>query len=150
MAGWNEWVPGANMTLSEVLDALKSASIGLDVKDKLYWSFFKIVQEAIKEGNANFDVEMAKGVYATLKDRLDAGDVLSDKALNEALMKIDDASGSVTMDNLDQAVKAAMTGGSVAVVGENAVGKINLTNDLRAIITDFEALMTTENESWAI
>lgn len=80
MAGWNEWVPGTNMTLSEVLDALKSASIGLDVKDKLYWSFFKVVQEAIKEGNANFDVEMAKGVYSTLKDRLDHVSNISDSS----------------------------------------------------------------------
>lgn len=93
MAGWNEWVPGTNMTLSEVLDALKSASIGLDVKDKLYWSFFKVVQEAIKEGNANFDVEMAKGVYNTLKDRLDAGDTdmrnISVDWINKNLGKLD-------------------------------------------------------------
>lgn len=93
MAGWNEWVTGANMTLSEVLDALKSASIGLDVKDKLYWSFFKVVQEAIKEGNSNFDVEMAKGVYNTLKDRLDASDAdmrnISVDWINKNLGKLD-------------------------------------------------------------
>ena len=93
MAGWNEWVPGTNMTLSEVLDALKSASIGLDVKDKLYWSFFKVVQEAVKEGNANFDVEMAKGHFKDLASRLDAGDTdmrnISVDWINKNLGKLD-------------------------------------------------------------
>lgn len=74
MAGWNEWIPGTNMTLSEVLDALKSARVGLDVKDKLYWSFYKMMELAIKEGNANFDVEMAKGHFKDLASRLDASD----------------------------------------------------------------------------
>lgn len=105
MAGWNEWVPGANMTLTEVLDALKSASIGLDVKDKLYWSFFKVVQEAIKEGNANFDVEMAKGVYNTLKDRLDAGDTAVTTGLtglNDSLKNFDVNWINKNLGKLDQ------------------------------------------------
>lgn len=74
MAGWNEWIPGKNMTLTEVLDALESARVGLDVKDKLYWSFYKIVELAIKEGNANFDVAKAAGTFKDLASRLDASD----------------------------------------------------------------------------
>lgn len=76
MANWNEWVTGANMTLSEVLDALKSATIGLDVKDKLFWSYYKIVELAIKEGNANFDVAKAAGAFKDLASRLDASDAM--------------------------------------------------------------------------
>lgn len=74
MTGWNSWVSGAEMTLSEVLEAFKSARLGLDVHDKFYWTALKIIELAIKEGNANFDVEMAKGEFKKLADRLDDSD----------------------------------------------------------------------------
>lgn len=116
MAGWNEWVPGTNMTLSEVLDALKSASIGLDVKDKLYWSFFKVVQEAIKEGNANFDVEMAKGRFKDLASRLDAGDEHVDDIIAEVKSQLGDLGATATFKgSATNAVILAKTG---IVVGD--------------------------------
>lgn len=68
------WVPGANMTFHQILEAFRTAIEGRDVKDKMYWTVKYMVDTFSKEGNANFDVEMAKGVFATLKDRLDAGD----------------------------------------------------------------------------
>lgn len=93
MASWNEWVPGTNMTLSEVLNSLNSARVGLDVKDKLYWSFYKIVELAIKEGNANFDVAKAAGAFKDLASRLDASDAdmrnLNVNWINKNLGKLD-------------------------------------------------------------
>ena len=149
MAGWNEWVPGTNMTLSEVLDALKSASIGLDVKDKLYWSFFKVVQEAIKEGNANFEVEMAKGVYNTLKDRLDAKDSdmrnISVDWINKNLGKLDQT--FMTDEFLQQ---MAGTTPINSVPADGSVTKSKLDIVLQTLINEWEALMTTENESWVV
>lgn len=72
-------------------------------------------------------------------------------SLNEQLAhKITNNSNVITMDHLSKAVKTAMTGGSVAVVGEGAVGMINLNADLKAIITDWQALMTDENEGWTV
>lgn len=93
MAGWNEWIPGRNMTLTEVLDALESARVGLDVKDKLYWSFYKMMELAIKEGNANFEVAKAAGAFKDLASRLDASDAdmrnISVNWINKNLGKLD-------------------------------------------------------------
>lgn len=139
MAGWNEWVPGANMTLSEVLDAFKSARVGLDVKDKLYWSFYKMVELAIKEGNANFDVEIAKGVYNTLKDRLDAGDAIVTESKNKIEQtqssltnglsgKVDkNGAGQISWAMADQNFRSQVLGNTPpAVVGVNSVSAENI------------------------
>ena len=64
--------------------------------------------------------------------------------------KITNGSSVITMDHLSQAVKTAMTGGSVAVVGEGAVGMINLNADLRTVINDWQALMTDQDELWEV
>ncbi|MDK0853232.1 GDSL-type esterase/lipase family protein [Clostridium perfringens] len=61
--------------------------------------------EKLKEGTENIELQYAK-------------------KLNEKL----DKDGIVTMANMGQDVKEAMTGGSVAIVGKNAVNTINLRN----------------------
>jgi len=136
--------------ISELVKFIREKGYGADTREAIAQALERVYYDAMKSGNADMELSMARKHFKDLASRLDAGDQVALNALNEANRKIDNSSGTVTMDNLSQAVKTAMTGGSVPVVGENAVGKINLTNDLRAIITDFEALMTTENEGWVI
>ena len=128
MAGWNEWIPGTNMTLTEVLDALKSARVGLDVKDKLYWSFYKIVELAIKEGNANFDVAKAAGAFKDLASRLDAGDAEDMKLFQSLATKLTKGAGEIEWGDISQEVKEDLVDGQVAVVGEKSVGAINVAD----------------------
>jgi len=76
-------------------------------------------------------------------------------ALTEALVKVNDFDARLAqtedkldkkvgdgvlaeMGDLSQEVKTAMTGGSVAVVGEGAVAKINLANDLKNKIEEID------------
>lgn len=149
MAGWNEWIPGTNMTLTEVLDALESARVGLDVKDKLYWSFYKIVELAIKEGNANFDVAKAAGTFKDLASRLDAGDAdlrnFNVDWINKNLGKLDQT--FMSEEFLQQ-----MAGNTPinAVPADGSITKVKLDSTLQALLNDWEALMASENESWVV
>ena len=65
--------------------------------------------------------------------------------------------GNVTLNDLTQEVKEALTGGSVAVVGVNAVGTENIKDNsitiqkLSFTIEDFFGdYLTVENEGWVI
>jgi hypothetical protein len=81
-------------------------------------------------GNSNTEIVDARGGKVVLKDRLDAVDAsLAEKAKQSDLdntnttlaSKLTKGLAQVTLADLSQEVKTSMTGGSVAVVGENAV-----------------------------
>ena len=136
--------------ISELVKFIREKGYGADTREAIAQALERVYHDALISGNANMEVSMARKNFKDLASRLDAGEQVALNALEEANRKIDDASGTVTMDNLTQEVKTAMTGGSVAVVGEGAVGLINLNNELSTIINDWQAVLTTENESWVV
>ncbi|HBI6990349.1 TPA: BppU family phage baseplate upper protein [Clostridium perfringens] len=77
---------------------------------------FHILSEAIKTANEYSE---------KLKEGTENIELQYVKKLNKKL----DKDGIVTMENMGQDVKEAMTGGSVAVVGVDAVDSINLKNN---------------------
>ena len=136
--------------ISELVKFIREKGYGSDTREAIAQALERVYYDAMKSGNADMELSMARKNFRDLAARLDAGEAIGAEALDEALRKIDDVSGSVTMDNLSQAVKTAMTGGSVAVVGEGAVGVINLNAELSTLISDWQAVLTTENESWVV
>lgn len=58
--------------------------------------------------------------------------------------------GNVTMADLTQEVKEALTGGSVPVVGEGAVGVVNLDATLKQFYEDFNGMMTEQDQIWSV
>ena len=114
--------------ISELAKFIREKGYGADTREAIAQALERVYHDAAMSGNANMEVSMARKNFKDLASRLDAGDQATLNALNEANRKIDNASGAVTMDNLTQEIKTAMTGGSVAVVGEGAVGSINVVN----------------------
>ena len=112
--------------ISELAQFIREKGYGADTREAIAQGLERVYHDAAMSGNANMEVSMARKNFTDLASRLDAGDQAILNVLNEARRKIDNASGTVTMDNLSQAVKEAMTGGAVAVVGNDMVGNENL------------------------
>ena len=112
--------------ISELAQFIREKGHGVDTREAIAQALERVYHDAAQSGNANMEVSMARKHFENLASRLDASDQAILNVLNEASRKIDNASGTVTMDNLSQAVKEAMTGGSVAVVGNDMVGNENL------------------------
>lgn len=115
----------------------------------------KSVQEqfnqVIIDGDSSVEAAQARvdasgQTNATLKARLDKEHNEVTAQLAQTVKKND----ILSMDNMGQDVKEAMSGGSVAVVGEGAVGVVNLNAELGMIVSNWKALMTNENESWVV
>ena len=62
------------MSIQDELNQIKSAVYGADVRDAIHDSIKKTYDDASANGNANMEVEMARGTEPTLNDRLDATD----------------------------------------------------------------------------
>lgn len=62
------------MSIQSYLDKIKSAIYGRDVRQAIYDAIKTTYDDASKDGNANMEVSMARGNYATLNDRLQAQD----------------------------------------------------------------------------
>lgn len=74
----------------------------------------------INAGNSNAEVAASRGNFDYLPKRLDNFDSSLEQKLNK--------DGIVTMANMGQDVKEAMTGGSVAVVGKNTILTENIVD----------------------
>src|SRR5699024_7075153 len=88
----------------------------------------------LDSGESNQEVVQARGGHQVLADRLneterEIEDKKADKiALSQIAQSKRDKNVDIEMKDLSQGVREAMTGGSVAVVGEDSVGKVNLKN----------------------
>lgn len=101
----------ANIT--ELIKNIRNAILGKDVRESIAGAIEQCYEDASKNGNANMEVAEARGSFETLKKRLDSCD---DKIQSKR-----DKNMYITMEDLGQDVKTAMTGGSVAVVGNQSV-----------------------------
>lgn len=126
--------------ISELVQFIREKGYGSDTREAIAQALERVYYDATMSDNANMEVSMARKYFKDLASRLDAGDQVALNALDIANRKIDDASGTVTMDNLSQTVKEAMTGGSVPVVGEGAVGTLNMLD--AAATTDKQSVLS--------
>jgi hypothetical protein len=77
-------------------------------------------------GNSNIEIVDARGTFPVLRDRLET----IESSVASKMAKTD----ILSMANMGQDIKEAMTGGSVAVVGTDAVDTLNVKN--KAIIAE--------------
>ena len=146
---WTHLDPKVFYSLTQISEYIKTKGFGVDVRLLIaqlaeHFSlktsqineielFFKDVMQELaedKDFHSLPEIAGARGGFSTLGERL-----------NSELFD---------MSRLDQDVKEAMTGGSVAVVGEGAVGMVNLNSELATIINNWESVLTIENESWVV
>lgn len=117
------------MSIQNYLNKIKDAVFGKDIREAIYASIKQCYDDAtVNHDNANMEVKFARGSHPTLNDRLTEHEK-NQKEINEQLDTIDntklDKNGILSMGNMGQDVKEAMTGGSVAVVGKYSVGNEN-------------------------
>lgn len=120
------------MSVQKFLDKIKNGRYGADITDAIIGGIKKCYDDAsVNHDNANMEVKMARGTHNTLNDRLDNVDEIQAQT-NAQLSQLDnrklDKNGIVTMVNMGQDVKEAMTGGSVAIVGKNTVLNENIVD----------------------
>ena len=103
--------PNVLYQMSELLGFVRTKGSGAALREAVAQLFERYILTSAKEGNSNLDVSLARGNSSTLADRL------------ELILAVAQT-GVISMDRLSQEVKQAMTGGSVAVVGKDAVNGI--------------------------
>ena len=108
----------ANIT--ELVKNIRNAILGEDVRESIAASIEQCYEDASKSGNANMEVTEARGSFDTLNKRLNNSDNILKSKRN--------SNEKITMGDLGQDIKEAMTGGAVAVVGKNSVQNININS----------------------
>lgn len=119
---------GDAMSITNKLNQIKNAIYGKDVRGAIHDAIKECYDDAtVNHDNANMEVKMARGTHNTLNDRLDNADEIqaqTNAQLSEKLNK----NSVLSMANMGQDVKEAMTGGSVAVVGIDTVLTENIVD----------------------
>ena len=119
---------GDAMSITNKLNQIKNAIYGKEVRGAIHDAIKECYDDAsVNHDNANMEVKMARGTHNTLNDRLDNVDEIQAQTNAQLSQKLD-KNGIVTMSNMGQDVKEAMTGGSVAVVGKDTVLSENIVN----------------------
>lgn len=104
-------------------DYIRTKAYGVDVRETLAQMTEMLMQLALNQG---MSPQEAQDFLARFNNKI--------------------TKGEVTMSDLTQEVKEALTGGAVAVVGENAVGTENLKNKaVTADKTDFLSVSLSQN-----
>lgn len=101
------------MSIQKELDKIKNAIYGKDVRGAIHDGIKKAYDDASKEGNANMEVEMARGGYNTLNSRLNG-------------LRVSTDTKPINVSEMDTETKQLFTGGSVAVVDIDSVGNENV------------------------
>ena len=116
------------MSITNKLNQIKNAIYGKEVRGAIHDAIKECYDDAsVNHDNANMEVKMARGTHNTLNDRLNKSDEIQAQTNAQLSQKLD-KNGIVTMSNMGQDVKEAMTGGSVAVVGKDTVLSENIVN----------------------
>lgn len=111
------------MNIQDFLNKLKNAVLGSEVKMAIHDAIKKAYEDAAEQGNANMEVEMARGTEPTLNDRLGKMDDKDEEVtaqlahkrdktvkINTADLDISSESAKIQSINLSDEVKQQMAG----------------------------------------
>lgn len=129
------------MTIQNELNKIKTAVLGKDVRTAIHDSIKKTYDDATENGNANMEVEMARGIHPNLNKRLTSSEQEIDveKKRIDNLAKLGEGSTTGDAELIDARVGAdgityANAGGAI----RNQFDKIN--NDLVSHKEDYATL----------
>lgn len=117
------------MGIETELNTILKGVFGREVRKAIHDGIKRAYEDATKNGNTDMEVSMARGIFDTLTDRFSSIDNLLLSNANQIMSKIDNKNEVIQISHLSQNVKEAMTGGSVAVVGTDAVNTANIVNN---------------------
>lgn len=113
--------PNKDYTVSELLGFITSKAALSSIFLSIQQLIEKTYEANANAGYTNLDVELAKGAFSTLAERLD--DILYQASHS-----------TINLDRAGQDLKEALTGGAVAVVGTDAVDTINIKDNALRLI----------------
>ena len=120
-------------SINILVEGIRKKTRGADVRESIAKALEVTYENATKEGNANMEVANARGRFDTLSQNLLSINANADAANQKASQLVNDkvdknGSGQVTWGMLAQDAREQITGGKVAVVGNNAVSTPNIVN----------------------
>ena len=116
------------MSIQNYLNQIKTAVFGKDVRQSIHDAIKQCYDDAsVDHDNANMEVKLARGTHETLNDRITENEK-NQENLSSQLDNKANKNEIFTMANMGQDIKESMTGGSVAVVGKNAILNENIVD----------------------
>lgn len=131
---YNDVTPLENTKSIDVLTrAIRKKTRGADVREAIAKAIETTYTDGTSNGNANLEVAKARGEYETLNQRLQ--DIQTTAKSSQELGERNDdnkvdknGSGQIKWANLAQDAREQISGGKVAVVGNNAVSTSNIVD----------------------
>lgn len=131
---YDDVTPLENTKSIDVLTrAIRKKTRGADVREAIAKAIETTYTDGISNGNANLEVAKARGEYETLNQRLQ--DIQTTAQSSQELGERNDdnkvdknGTGQIKWANLAQDAREQISGGKVAVVGNNAVATSNIVD----------------------
>lgn len=131
---YDDVTPLENTKSIDVLTrAIRKKTRGADVREAIAKAIETTYTDGTSNGNANLEVAKARGEYETLNQRLQdiqttaqSGQELGERNDNNKVDK--NGTGQIKWANLAQDAREQISGGKVAVVGNNAVATSNIVD----------------------
>ena len=131
---YDDVTPLENTKSIDVLTrAIRKKTRGADVREAIAKAIETTYTDGTSNGNANLEVAKARGEYETLNQRLQ--DIQTTAKSSQELGERNDdnkvdknGTGQIKWANLAQDAREQISGGKVAVVGNNAVATSNIVN----------------------
>lgn len=131
---YDDVTPLENTKSIDVLTrAIRKKTRGADVREAIAKAIETTYTDATSNGNANLEVAKARGEYETLNQRLQ--DIQTTAKSSQELGERNDdnkvdknGTGQIKWANLAQDAREQISGGKVAVVGNNAVATSNIVD----------------------
>lgn len=131
---YDDVTPLENTQSIDVLTrAIRKKTRGADVREAIAKAIETTYTDGTSNGNANLEVAKARGEYETLNQRLQdiqttaqSSQELGERNDNDKVDK--NGTGQIKWANLAQDAREQISGGKVAVVGNNSVGEANIVD----------------------
>lgn len=121
------------MGIDQYLKVIKEGVFGRDVRQAIHDGIERVYEDATFDGNTNMEVAKARGGFDTLSQNLISINANANAANQKASQLTNDkvdknGAAQVTWANLAQDAREQISGGKVAVVGNNAVATSNIVD----------------------
>lgn len=140
------------MSIQDELNQIKNAVYGKDVRDAIHDSIKKTYDDASASGNANMEVEMARGTHPNLRSRLEEVDDKQQQHAAQLAQTEQEISKKANQIDLDVGLAAALDGGPS--IYRNTLSELvadypnGASGTALVFETDPAYLYIWENESW--